>query len=323
MNKARLIEKMAELVRDKRLEGITDIRDESDRHGMRIVVDVKKGESAPVILNNLYKHTQLQDTFGIIMLAIVDQRPRVLNILEACELFVDFRREVVRRRTAFELRKAEARAHILEGFAIALDHLDAVIALIRAARTPDDARQGLMATFALSELQAKAILDLQLQRLTGLERQKIVDELTRDPRPDRGPEGHPGQPRGASTGSSSRSWPRSATTTGTAAARRSWTRRTRSRSSTPSWTRTWPSRSPIPATSSAPRSRLTAASAAAGRGRMGMRTKDEDFVDQLFIASTHSYILIFTDRGPRVLAEGARDPRGRAPGHAARRWSTW
>src|SRR5688572_26376280 len=177
VNKARLIEKMAELVRDKRLEGITDIRDESDRHGMRIVVDVKKGESAQVILNNLYKHTQLQDTFGIIMLAIVDQRPRVLNILEACELFVDFRREVVRRRTAFELRKAEARAHILEGFAIALDHLDAVIALIRAARTPDDARQGLMATYGLSELQAKAILDLQLQRLTGLERQKIVDQL--------------------------------------------------------------------------------------------------------------------------------------------------
>ena len=108
------------------------MRDESDRQGMRIVVDVKKGEPAQVILNNLYKHTQLQDTFGIIMLAIVDQRPRVLNLLEACELFLDFRREVVRRRTAFELRKAEARAHVLEGYVIALDHLDEVIALIRA-----------------------------------------------------------------------------------------------------------------------------------------------------------------------------------------------
>src|SRR5512145_658622 len=131
VNKARLIEKIAELAREERVRGIQDVRDESDRRGMRIVVDVRKGEPAQVILNNLYKHTPLQDTFGVIMLAIVEQRPRVLNLLEACELFVDFRRDVVRRRTAFELRKAEARAHELEGLVVALDNLDAVIALIR------------------------------------------------------------------------------------------------------------------------------------------------------------------------------------------------
>jgi DNA gyrase subunit A len=124
VNKARLIERIAELARDKKIEGIADVRDESDRQGMRIVVDIRKGESSQVILNNLYKHTPMQETFGIIMLAIVDQRPRILNLLQACELFLDFRRDVVRRRTAYELRKAEARAHVLEGYVIALDHLD-------------------------------------------------------------------------------------------------------------------------------------------------------------------------------------------------------
>src|SRR6185503_9726926 len=177
LNKTRLIERIAELVRDKKLDGIADIRDESDRRGMRIVLDVRKGEPSQVLLNNLYKHTQLQDTFGIIMLAIVNQRPRVLNLLEVCELFLDFRREVVRRRTAHDLRKAEARAHVLEGLVIALDHLDQVIALIRAAKTPADARAGLITSFGLSLIQADAILEMQLQRLTGLERQKVVDEL--------------------------------------------------------------------------------------------------------------------------------------------------
>ena len=178
VNKARLIEKIAELAREERIRGIQDVRDESDRQGMRVVVDVKKGEPAQVILNNLYKHTPLQDSFGVILLAIVDQRPRVLNLLDACELFIDFRREVVRRRTAFELRKAEARAHVLEGYVIALDHLDEVIALIRAARTPEIAKAGARSQrFALSEIQADEILKLQLSRLTGLERQKIEDEL--------------------------------------------------------------------------------------------------------------------------------------------------
>ncbi len=178
VNKAKLIEKIAELVRDKTLEGISDLRDESDREGLRIVIELKRGEVADVVLNNLYKHTPLQVSFGVIMLAIVGGRPRVLSLVEVLEHFVDFRRDVVRRRTEFELRKAEARAHILEGLKIALDHLDAVIALIRASKSPAEARDGLMAAFGLSQVQSQAIIEMQLQRLTGLERQKIVDELT-------------------------------------------------------------------------------------------------------------------------------------------------
>jgi DNA gyrase subunit A len=178
VNKAKLIEKIADLVRDKTIEGISDLRDESDRDGLRIVIELKRGELSDVVLNNLYKHTPLQMNFGVIMLAIVGGRPRYLSVVEVLEHFVEFRRDVVRRRTEFELRKAEARAHILEGLKIALDHLDAVIALIRAAKSPADARDGLMGEFGLSQVQAQAILDMQLQRLTGLERQKIVDELT-------------------------------------------------------------------------------------------------------------------------------------------------
>ncbi len=177
VNKAKLIERIADLVREKVLEGISDLRDESDRDGMRIVVELKRGELPDVVLNNLYKHTPLQSSFGIIMLAIVGGRPKVLNLLELVESFVEFRREVVRRRTEFELRKAEARYHILEGLKIALDHLDAVIALIRASKTVPEAREGLMTNFGLTQIQSQAILDMQLQRLTGLERQKILDEL--------------------------------------------------------------------------------------------------------------------------------------------------
>ncbi len=178
INKAKLIEKIAELVRDKTLEGISDLRDESDREGLRIVIDLKRGELADVVLNNLFKHTPLQASFGVITLAIVGGRPQTLSLLAVLEQFIEFRREVVRRRTEFDLRKAEARAHILEGLKVALDHLDDVIALIRAAKSPGEAREGLMVRFALSQLQAQAILDMQLQRLTGLERQKIEDELT-------------------------------------------------------------------------------------------------------------------------------------------------
>src|SRR5438876_9292224 len=144
VNKAKLIERIADLVREKTIEGISDLRDESDRDGMRIVVELKRGEVPEVILNNLYKHTPLQSSFGIIMLAIVGGRPKVLNLLELVESFVEFRRDVVRRRTEFELKKAEARYHILEGLKIALDHLDAVIKLIRGSRTPSEARDGLM-----------------------------------------------------------------------------------------------------------------------------------------------------------------------------------
>jgi DNA gyrase subunit A len=176
VNKARLLEKIAELVRDRKIEGISDLRDESDRKGMRIVVELKRGEVPQVVLNNLYKHTALQTSFGVILLAISDSRPKVLPLLEVVTHFIDFRRSVVRRRTAFELEKAEARAHVLEGFVKALDNLDAVIELIRAASTPAEAREQLIARFELTAIQAQAVLDLQLHRLTGMERQKIVQE---------------------------------------------------------------------------------------------------------------------------------------------------
>ena len=296
VNKARLIEKIAELAREERIKGIQDVRDESDRQGMRIVVDVKRGEPAQVVLNNLYKHTPLQDTFGTIFLAIVDQRPRVLNLLEACELFLDFRRDVVRRRTAFELRKAEARAHVLEGFVVALDHLDEVIALIRASRTPEMAKEGLVARFALTEIQADEILKMQLQRLTGLERQKILDELAelrvriadlKDilASPKRIDaviagelkelkEAH-GEPRRTEI---------------VAAATEIAVEDLIAEEDVA-----------ISITHSGyvKRSFLTSyrAQKRGGRGRVGMRTRDEDFGSDLFIASTHSYILIFTNRG--------------------------
>jgi DNA gyrase subunit A len=176
VNKANLIEKIAELVQDRRVEGIADLRDESDRDGVRIVIELKRGEIPLVVLNNLYKHTQLQTTFGVIMLALVNNRPEVLNLKQILSAFIDHRREVVVRRTSFELRKAEERAHILEGLKIALDNLDAVITLIRRAQSPDEARSGLMQRFTLTEIQANAILDMRLQRLTQLERTKLVEE---------------------------------------------------------------------------------------------------------------------------------------------------
>ena len=176
VNKAKLIEKIAELARDKKLEGISDLRDESDRNGMRIVIEVKKDANANVVLNNLYKQTALQTSFGINMLALVNGEPKVLNLKQCLYHYLEHQKVVIKRRTAFELRKAEARAHILEGLRIALDHLDAVIALIRASQTTDIAREGLMREFSLSERQAQAILDMRLQRLTGLEREKIEEE---------------------------------------------------------------------------------------------------------------------------------------------------
>lgn len=177
VNKARLIEKIAELARDKRLEGITDLRDESDRDGMRIVIELRRDMIPAVVLNNLYKMTAMQSSFGIIMLAIVHGQPRIMSLKEVLNHFIDFRRDVVTRRTIYELRKAEERAHILEGLKIALDHLDEVIALIRASASPNEAREGLMSRFALSERQSQAILDMRLQKLTGLERDKILEEL--------------------------------------------------------------------------------------------------------------------------------------------------
>ena len=296
VNKKRLIEHIADLVRDKTLEGISDLRDESDRDGMRIVIDLKRGEVADVVLNNLYKHTQLQSGFGIIMLAIVGGQPKVLSLVALIDNFIEFRREVVRRRTEFELRKAEARRHILEGLKIALDHIDAVITLIRAAKSPVEARDGLMAQFALSQIQSQAILDMQLQRLTGLERQKILDELAELLKVierllailasdrlvmqiiidelNRVREKYGDDRRTeilAEEGEfriedliAEEDMAITVTSTG------------------------YIKRTAITSYRSQHRG---------GKGRIGMRTREEDFVSHLFVASTHAYIMIFSDRG--------------------------
>jgi DNA gyrase subunit A len=296
VNKARLIERIAELVREKTIEGIADIRDESDRDGMRIAIDLKRGEVSEVILNNLYKHTQLQTSFGVIMLAIVGGRPKILTLVEFIDNFIEFRREVVRRRTEFELRKAEARAHILEGLKIALDHLDQVIALIRASKNPLEAREGLMTQFGLSQIQSQAILDMQLQRLTGLERQKILDELAEilklierlrailssdtllleiivgelrhvvekygdERRTEILPEA--GEFRALDLIAEE---DMAITVTNTGYIKRTAITNYRNQRR-------------------------------GGKGRIGMRTREEDFVSHLFVASTHAYIMIFSDRG--------------------------
>lgn len=176
VNKARLIEKIAELIREKKIEGIADLRDESDRDGMRIVLELKRGEVPQVILNNLYKHTAMESTFGVNMLALVNGQPHILNLKRMLRFFLRHRRDVIVRRTKFELKKAEEKAHILEGLKIAIDHLDEIISLIRNSKTPEQARIGLITTYPLTEIQAQAILDMKLQRLTGLERDKIVKD---------------------------------------------------------------------------------------------------------------------------------------------------
>ncbi|GAE93824.1 DNA gyrase subunit A [Gracilibacillus boraciitolerans JCM 21714] len=177
VNKAKLVEKIAELARDKRIEGITDLRDESDRNGMRIVIELRRDANPNVVLNNLYKQTSLQTSFGINMLALVDGQPKVLTLKQCLEYYLEHQKEIIIRRTKYELNKAEARAHILEGLRIALDHIDEIIRLIRGSQTTDIAREGLMTNFNLSEKQAQAILDMRLQRLTGLERDKIEEEF--------------------------------------------------------------------------------------------------------------------------------------------------
>ncbi|XID91745.1 DNA gyrase subunit A [Paenibacillaceae bacterium WGS1546] len=176
VNKARLVEKIAELVREKKIDGITDLRDESDRNGMRIVIELRRDVTPTVVLNNLYKQTQMQTSFGVNTIALVNNEPKVLNLKDVLHHYIQHQVEVIRRRTEYDLKKAEARAHILEGLRIALDHLDEVIALIRASRTTDEAREGLITRFGLSNDQAQAILDMRLQRLTGLEREKIEQE---------------------------------------------------------------------------------------------------------------------------------------------------
>ncbi|MEO5761415.1 MAG: DNA topoisomerase (ATP-hydrolyzing), partial [Vicinamibacteria bacterium] len=293
VNKARVITKIAELWREKKIDGITDVRDESDRRGMRIVVDIRKGESAQVILNQLYQQTQLQDTFGIIMLAIVHKRPRVLTLLEMCDYFIGFRREVVRRRIEFELRKAEARAHILEGLRIALDNIDAVITLIRASKSTAEAKSGLIATFGLSDIQSQAILDMQLQRLTGLERQKILDELAELIRVIE---------RLRTILGSQRLLVQIIVDELRAAQHKfSDPRRTQiiedeSEFSIEDLIADEDVAITVTDTGYIKRTPISTyrVQRRGGKGRIGMRTREEDVVNHLFVASTHSYMMIFT-----------------------------
>ncbi len=296
VNKARLIERIAELVRDKTIEGISDLRDESDRDGMRMVIELKRGEVPEVILNNLYKHTQLQMSFGIIMLAIVGGRPKVMTLLELIESFVEFRREVVRRRTEFELRKAEARYHILEGLKIALDHLDAVITLIRGSKTPPEAREGLMAQFGLSQIQSQAILDMQLQRLTGLERQKILDELAELLKTIE---------RLRAILASERLLMQiivdelKAVREGYGDERRTEIVDATGEINVEDLIAEEDMAITVSNTGYIKRTAISTYrnQRRGGKGRIGMRTREEDFVSHLFVASTHAYIMIFSDRG--------------------------
>jgi DNA gyrase subunit A len=296
VNKARLIEKIADLVREKTIEGISDLRDESDRDGMRIVIELKRGEVPEVVLNNLYKHTWLQTSFGVNMLAIVGGRPRVLNLLEFIEQFIDFRRDVVRRRIEFELRRAEARAHVLEGLRIALDHLDAVIALIRGSKTTPEARDGLMREFGLSQVQAQAILEMQLQRLTGLERQKIVDELAELMKTI--------ERLRAILASDELLMQLIVDELRTVQAKYGDDRRTEILEAEgelriEDLIADEDVAITVSDTGYIKRTAITTyrTQRRGGRGRIGMRTKEEDFVAHLFVASTHDYLMIFSDRG--------------------------
>jgi len=296
VNKKRLIENIAVLIREKKLEGIADLRDESDRDGIRIVLEVKRGEVPEVILNSLYKMTQMQITFGINLLAIVDSQPKVMTLPELLRHFLNHRKTVIIRRTRHDLRKAEERAHVLEGILKALDHLDAVIATIRASQTPAEARENLMSSFSLSEVQAQAILDMRLQRLTGLEREKVVEEyrelmaLIERLR--------------AILGSDRLVLAEIRRELGELKAAYGGRRRTEIIPETAdisiedmiadedmviTVTRSgYVKRSPLA---------LYREQNRGGKGRTGMVTKEDDFVEHLYVASAHSYILVFTESG--------------------------
>jgi DNA gyrase subunit A len=317
VNKANTIKRIAELVQNKKIDGISDVRDESDREGMRIVIELRRGEQPEVILNNLYKHTQLQETFGMIMLAIVNGQPRTLPLIDALQLFIDHRVNVVRRRTEYDLRKAQERAHILEGFLKALSQLDAVITLIRKAQSPAVAKTGLMQQFQLSEIQAQAILDMRLQRLTGLEREKILEE-------------HAETTRQIARYKEILADEREVYKIITAELQEvkrlhGDERRTQIVDETTEisiedmiveedMVVTISHEGYIKRNAVA----LYRAQRRGGRGKIGAATKEEDFVEDLFVASTHSYILFFTTSG-RVywlkvheLPQAGRAARGKA-----------
>ncbi|HEX6177433.1 MAG TPA: DNA gyrase subunit A, partial [Thermoanaerobaculia bacterium] len=295
-NKARLIEKIAELVRDKRIEGISDLRDESDREGIRIVVELKRGEVPEVVLNNLYRNTQLQTTFGIIFLAIVNNRPEVMDLPTMIRHFVEHRKEIVIRRTRFDLRKAEERAHILEGLVKALDILDELIAFIRASRGPAEAKAGLIERWQFSEVQSTAILGMRLQQLTGLEREKIVNEyndvmdLIRRLREILASERLVLNIISDELKAIKEQYGDKRRTEIIAEAHEISIEDmiadedmviTVSRGG-------YVKRSPLS---------LYRAQRRGGKGRIGMQTKEEDIVEHLFVASTHAYVLVFTDKG--------------------------
>jgi DNA gyrase subunit A len=318
VNKAKLIEKIAELIQDDRIKGIADLRDESsDREGVRVVIELKRGEIPLVVLNNLYKHTQLETTFGVIMLALVNNRPEVLNLKQILSAFIEHRREVVVRRTAFDLRKAEERAHILEGLKIALDNLDAVITLIRRAQSPDEARTGLMRRFDLSEIQANAILDMRLQRLTQLEREKLIEEYRETLK----------QIECLKSVLASEALVRKIIKDELAAVREAYQddRRTQIVKEQAELTvedliadeevvvaishTGYIKRNPVT---------LYRAQRRGGKGKIGMGIKEEDFVETLFTASTHDYLLFFTDAGKvywlkvHEIPEAGRAAKGKA-----------
>jgi DNA gyrase subunit A len=316
-NKARLLEKIAELVRDKRIEGISDLRDESDRDGIRVVIELKRDAIAEIVLNHLYRNTQMQTTFGIIFLAIVNNKPEVMDLPTILRHFIDHRKEIVVRRTRFDLRKAEERAHVLEGLVKALDVLDELIALIRASRTPPEAKEGLISRWSFSEIQAQAILDMRLQRLTGLEREKLVNEyqevlaLIARLREILASEKLVLEIIGGEL------------------------REIREQYGDPRRTEIIPDTTEISIEDLVAdedmvitvsrggyikRSPLSMyrAQRRGGKGRIGMQTKEEDIVEHLFVASTHAYVLVFTDRGRmywlkvHAIPEVAANARGKA-----------
>ncbi|HSF69682.1 MAG TPA: DNA gyrase subunit A [Nitrospira sp.] len=318
VNKAKLIEKIAELIQEDRIKGISDLRDESsDREGVRVVIDLKRNEIPLVVLNNLYKHTQLETTFGVIMLALVNNRPEVLNLKQILHHFIEHRREVVVRRTTYELRKAEERAHILEGLKIALDNLDAVITLIRRSQSPDEARTGLMRQFALTEIQANAILDMRLQRLTQLERAKLVEEYQEVLK----------QIEYLKSVLASEALVRSIIKDELTQLREAYRddRRTQivKEEAEISLEDLIAEEEVVVTISHAGYIKRNAASLyraqrRGGKGKIGMGIKDEDFVETLFTASTHDTLLFFTDAGKvfwlkvHEIPEASRAAKGKA-----------